>query len=422
MRWVIMARSFLGFFLSLGVLMLTVIACSPNSSSTTNTPNPAVIGDLGGTGARTTAIPSDPNVQWRSVDTPITSETVAQIRHIGTIRPPNPLSTTFFHTFSGDRAQLGSQLVLLNDSYLLGYDLHGGDLQFNNARQQMTFIYASPDHPELYGVTSRGDVIVLDASTGQLISEFNAHPNFADVADFAVQSGRLAIGGTDGTVFIWDAHNAELVAQFNAHSGIIKHVRLSEDGAFLMTAGDDHNTIIWDMTAQQAIHTIENGVPVTNLAISPDNQIIANSVNDTITIWELNGDQSPILRYTLDLENIGLGTVKFSPNSAYLLTGGLESDMVLWSADTGDLQAVLPSIYSARTASSFNPQNDLLAVSLITEQVRVFDLPSITEQTIQSGTLNASDRILSATFTPDGLRLLLFQTSGNIEVWGVPPQ
>jgi WD40 repeat protein len=414
---VVIVRLFLRFYISIVLLSLVIVACSPTSSSPTATPDGAIVGDLGSTGARTTAVPLNTYVQWQQAQEPLTSETIAKVQHIGMIQPPSPLSTTFFQTFSPD----GSQLILLNDSYLLGYDLNTGDLQFSNTRQNMTFVYASSTYPEIYGLTSQGTVMILEAETGRLISEFNAHPNFADIADFAINKGTLAIGGTDGTVYIWDAHNAELMAQLNAHIGVIRHLRLSDDGTLLLTAGDDFKTLVWDLNTYQAIHTIESGNPITNIAISPDNQVIASSSKDTIMIWQLEeGEETATFRYTLDLENIGLGTVQFSPDSAYLITGGLESDMVIWSATTGDLQAVLPATYSVRTSSSFNANNDLLAISLITEQVTLFDLASITNQTIQSAKLNALDRILSVAFTPDSLRLLMFQTSGNIEVWGIP--
>lgn len=394
------------------------MACSPqNTLPSTATPDYVVIDDLGGSGARTTAVPINPNIAWQPAQELITAETIAQVRLIGMIQPPTPLSTAFFQTFSRD----GSQLILLNDTYLLGYDLNSGDLDFQNTRQNITFVYVSPEHPELYGVTSDGDIMVLESQTGRFISQHKAHSQFADIADYAADSGRLALGGTDGTVQIWDAHESELIQEINAHIGTVRHIRLSADGKYLVSSGDDFRTIVWDIETGTAIHTIENGNTVTHIALSPDASLVASSIKDYITIWRLDTAEERF-RYTLNLENIGLGTVKFSPNNAFLVTGGLDSEMAIWSSDTGDLQAILPNIYSVRTASSFNPTNDLLAVSTITNQAHLFDLMSISaeNQTIQSGMLNTPDRILSLSFTPDGKRLLLFETSGHIEVWGIP--
>jgi WD40 repeat protein len=410
-------RSSLRFCALLAIVSFAIVACSSsNTPPPTATPDLAIIGDLGSTGARSTAIPSNPDIEWQQPQAPITAQTITQIRHIGTILPPSPSSTAFFQTFNRD----GSQLILLNNDYLLGYDLNSGDLNFRNARQNITFIYVAPEHPELYGVTSTGDVMVMEAQTGRFISEFQAHPRFADVADYATDRGAIALGGIDGTITVWDGHTQETITRINAHIGRVTHIRISQDGKFLLSSGEDFRTIIWDVETGGPIHTIENGNTVTHIALSPDALTVASSVKDYITIWQMDDDSQDKFRYTLNLEDIGLGTVKFSPDNAYLVTGGLESEMALWSAESGDLQAILPDIYSARTSSSFNPNNDLLAVSTITQQAHLFDLTSITDQTIQSGLLNGLDRILSVSFTPDGTRLLLFETSGNIEVWGIP--
>ncbi len=403
---------------AVGLAITFIIAgCSGTASSTPIPPTPTNIGvieDLGGGGARPTPRPASEAIAWTEAGAFLTADNAAQLSNIGVIRPPSPLSTVFHHSFSTD----GTRVVMINDNYLLGYDLITGDLLFQTTRQGAIFAYYSPDKSEVYTVTETGFGVVFDADAGRVRADFRAHPASADVAAFSPLDGWLAVGGRDGTVKVWDALQRESLVTFNAHIGQVTHLHFSEDGHILVTGGEDQRTIVWDWRAREPIFVIENGGRVTNIAISPDNRFIASGATEFVTVWQVS-DVGGVFQYTLNSEEGGQGALSFSPDGRYLLTGGLTTEISVWDAANGDLLALLPRMMGQRTSAAFNPNADLLAVSMLSPLVNLFDIPSISSATVRAAQINADDRVLSLAFSPDGFTLLMFETGGDVSVWGV---
>jgi WD40 repeat protein len=400
------------------IVALIMTGCGGNSSPSTPVPptptREGVVEDLGGAGTRPTPRPATDTIRWTEAAEALTAQNAAQIINTGVIRPPSPLGTIFHYSFSTD----GTRIVMINDSYLMGYDLITGEMLFQTARQGAIFAYYSPDKSEVYTLTETGYGVVFDVARGRIRTDFLAHSDFADVADFYGLDGWLAVGGTDGTVRIWDTLQRQSLVAFNAHIGQITQLRFSEDGNILVTGGEDQRVIVWNWREREPIYVIENGGRVTNVAVSSDNQFVASGAEEFVSVWQIS-NVGGSYRYTLNSEEGGQGILSFSPDGRYLLTGGLATEISVWDATTGDLLALLPQMMGTRTSATFNPNSDLLAVSTMDTVVHLFDLPSLSASTLRAAQINATDRIISVAFSPDGFTLLMFEAGGRISVWGV---
>jgi WD40 repeat protein len=131
------------------------------------------------------------------------------------------------------------------------------------------------------------------------------------------------------------------------HSDEVSAVAYSpdcSDGAqFLVSGGKDRRVIFWsaeqmtgDKSGTQASLSLDNGGPVTSVAISPDCQeIAAGGFENTIHIWRRAGGLAHTLNNADEIK-----TVQYSPDGHTLVLGDESGNIALWNRN-GDK---IPSI------------------------------------------------------------------------------
>ncbi len=404
------------------VLMLALAACggdSNNDENTTATPVEDVREDLGGSGQRVEplALPTrDPDQAWIAANEPILADNVFRVANLGRI-DPDGTTTVFAHSFSAD----GTQLALLNNDFLLGYDLITGESIFTNTRQETTSLYFSPDKESFFALTASGEGLVFDVERGQRRYTFQAHPAFSRTTAYHAASGLLAVGGTDGTIKVWDMIERVSLVTIDAHEGGVGQMRFNADGTRLASAGADQQVIVWDWQNREALITVDNGSPVTNLALNPVGDLVVMSGIDFAMVWQV---EEGTFLYTLQLGEGGASEVlAFSPDGRYLVTGGTALDTVIWVAETGAVALMLEGVGGQRMSAAFSPDGQLLIVSVLGQPVNLYNLAALTEETVQQAALDVgSQNIVNVSFSPDGYVLLFFDAAGIVYAWGIAPE
>ncbi len=391
-------------------LLLLLVACSNNGDEPTSTPPIEGPG-----GVVRTLIPEPPD--WVESSQIITRENVADTQLLGRLDQPGQPSTLFAYAFSPD----STQLVGLNQSNIIQWDLITGERTFAVGRQGASDIYYSPDKSEIYTVNQDGTTLIYDSQSGQVISDFRGHEQLT-VLEYHEDDGLLAFGGGDGTVKVWDTLERRSIATIDAHEDQIIALAFSTDGTQLATTSSDGQVNFWDWRGRELLYRLDNNGAITRrIAFSPDDQRIALGTSEFITLWDAStGD----FLYTLQTGPGGSTDIlQYSPDGKFLVNGGAIPDMTVWDAETGDLVALLPDVGGEPISIAFSPDSSMLLVTELNGPLNLWDMSTITKETVSRADLEVgTDQVLDVEWTDDGFSMLFFDAIGSVYVWGVPPQ
>jgi WD40 repeat protein len=377
-------------------LCLFATACASEA-----TPNPNV------RGAATTTPPP-----WVNSADAISLDNVAQVRYLGRLDSAGTPSTVFAHALSPD----GTRLAALDNELVLGWDLISGELLFSTGRGDAIQIFFSPDKTEVYTLSSSGKVMIHDAETGVMLNSFDGIASFNGTAAFHPEDGWLALGNLLGEVKIWDVLERQALAVIEAHTLQVIALDFSDDAERLVSAGEDGTVQVWDWRKRAVAASFQvEDVPY-KLAFSPDGaQVAAAGAERMVFLTVADSTQAR----TIDLGSGGTDLLRYSPDGAYLLTGGLVQDVTLWSTQTGGLVARLPDSSGERLAAAFSPDGSLLLTSEMGAAAALWNMGSITERTLNRANLENPAQIFSVDWTSDSRLLTLFGATGAVYVWGI---
>ena len=275
----------------------------------------------------------------------------------------------------------------------------------------------SHDGALVAGAGADGLVKVWEANTGQLINTFRHNDRVNSIA-FSPTENILASGSQDETVKLWDTVIGTEIYTIQ-NPDIIGAVAFSPDGKTLAWRGAGTYTLpdtinLWDMATQSLIAVYEIPTSLSNLinclALSPDGKtfVTVDHFFDIVKVWDINTGN------TIDLSNIGLTPISFSPDSTMLATGGTRG-VKLWDVNTGRTVADIPvkPRFHVRLVS-FSPDEGTLAYRVSEEKfTRLWD---VTTQT-QTGIIE-NPSVDYWAFSPDG-KILASAAGRIITLWEV---
>jgi WD40 repeat protein len=164
---------------------------------------------------------------------------------------------------------------------------------------------------------------------------FEGHSEGAQAVLFT-RDGKKGISASfDKTVRLFDLKTGEKLHQFE-HDDWVFCAALVGDKQ-LITGSKDHTLRLWDLETGARVCNIDAGAEVRGCAISPDGKLVATGCNDkAIRLFELPSG-APAGGFTGHIDAV-IG-VAFSPSGKYLLSGGCDGIVILWST-TGGLRSI----------------------------------------------------------------------------------
>ncbi len=357
-----------------------------------------------------------PAPEYQEAAQRITTQNVNQIAYLGNLESPvGSQSSIFQYVFSPD----GTRLAALSNEFSMTWDLIDGALLNNISRRTVMRLGFSPDKTELYGLTNEGVVLVFSETGGQK-TDFLALETFNGRNDVHAESGLLAVGGTDGTVRVWNPLERTSLVTLQAADSEIDRVFFSPDGKTLATIAQDYIIKIWDWQQRTVLQELWfGGDPFVQATFSPDGSQMAAATLQSLLLWDVaTGERQNNLEFQLNGADHFL---KYSPNGGLLVTAGGDADMVLWSPRNGNVVWRIPDAKGLRVSVAFSPDSTLMVTSVFEQNVTLWNLAGLTEESIPRTTLAVpSARITDVAWSPDGFTLALFEATGSVFVWGVP--
>lgn len=182
------------------------------------------------------------------------------------------------------------------------------------------------------GTPHSGEVILLDALSGQELLTLKGHTNVVVSVAFSPDGKRLVAASMDGTVKVWDVRAGQELLSFKGHISQVTSVAFSSDGQRLASAGADRAAKIWDArTGQELLNLKGHTGPVTRVAFSPDGQRLASAdqQDQTVKVWDARTGQELLTLKGLSALPFGLS---FSPDGHRLASASSLGTVKVWDA------------------------------------------------------------------------------------------
>ena len=356
-----------------------------------------------------------PAPTWINAGATINLQTVPQIKLLGRLDDPLGPSTIFRHAFSPD----GSLLAGLDNDQIVLWDLVKGEKLFNvGRREETTQIFFAADKSEFYTVETTGLVSVHQVDDGAVATTFRGSEQYEGQLAYYADDGWLAFGNRNGEVKVWDPLERKALVTIEAHDTPISQLAFSADGTLLATADDKGALAVWDWQNKQEIARFDNEEAALRLAFSPDGTLLAAGTLKDIRLWSLT-DKS--FAHLLDTGPQAIEVMAFSPDGKYIVNGGVTPDMMVWDPATAALAARLPGVGGDQVSMAFSPDSTLLATSVLGKQVALWNLTTITSETVNNAPLDTGDTLIfSVDWSTDSHLLTLFGAVGSVYIWGIP--
>ncbi len=261
----------------------------------------------------------------------------------------------------------------------------------------------SPDGRALASGSSDGATKLWDVALGQEIATLTGHTDDVSAVAFSADGETLATGSHDHTVRLWDVGSARETAVLTGHESWILMVAFSPDGDSLV-GGSQRNDApnassledairVWDLASRQQIDSFGGLVDhVTELAFSPDGNLVATSGGREVAVWDVDLGRRVT---TLAAPGTRIDTPVFGPDGAILATVS-PAGATLWDVASWQPDAVLAGSWRS---IAFSPDGSLLATGGGDESIALWDIASVQRVATLVG---HADGTSTLAFSPDG--------------------
>jgi hypothetical protein len=190
-------------------------------------------------------------------------------------------------------------------------------------------------HPggKLLAAAGRGEVLLLDAATGEVKRKVTGLRDRVTALAFSRDGNGLAVASSAAG----EAHEVRVFAFGPAagllftgpHADVIHGLSFSPDGKTLASCGYDRLIKLWDVAAGKELRALrDHSDAVYGVAFSPDGKLLAScSADRAVKVWDV---ATGARLYTLGEPTDWLYAVAWSPDGKHLAAAGVDRSIRVW--------------------------------------------------------------------------------------------
>ena len=328
-----------------------------------------------------------------------------------------------FIAYSDDGKRLAS--VGWEDRTIRIWDVETGQrLQTITALPEHIYSVAySPDRQSLVGGGSDANIYLWDAGTGEHLKTFTGHTSAVGSVTYSRDGTTLVSGSWDKTIRFWDTSTGELLKTLTGHTDSVNAVMYAPDGKTVVSMSYYDGTIrFWDAETAKPLKTItgHTGAFGRSVAFSPDGEMLAYNGMPDATI-SLRDVQSGQLLKTLTGHTDIVNSVRFSPDSSVLASGGSDGNIRLWDVATGQLQKTITGHEQGVPSIIYSPDSTTLISGSWDNTIRIWDVD--TGKPLRTITANITELenlgIRAMSLSPGGQTIASATDEPVIRLWDV---
>jgi WD40 repeat protein len=209
-------------------------------------------------------------------------------------------------------------------------------MSFNNDVQSRSYAFAmSPDGKQAVLGRNDGIIKILDARSGQVQKEIQAHESFLSFITYTSDGRYFVSGGAELVAKLWDSNTGELVRTFTGHRWAVRAAAFSPDDRQLVTGSGDLTLILWDVASGRMLKTFEGHQNVVRaVAFFPDGKnIVSGGYDGLVKIWDVDSGR---LVHTLKGHESEVHSVSVSSDGKRIVSGSVDGTTRIWSVETGE--------------------------------------------------------------------------------------
>ena len=205
--------------------------------------------------------------------------------------------------------------------------------------------------------------------------------------------------------------NPALKAALKEHAYSVSAVAYSPDGETL-AIGDDQEIHLWNPAAREPLRTIQGAGWVNFLDYSPDGtKLVSGYGNSEIRIWSVETGKT---LQTLKGHTGSVNSVSYSRDGSMLASASGDRTVRIWDADTGEHLQTLKGHKDDLASAAFSSDGSMLASGSYDNTIRIWSLA--TGETARMFQMQFGDYFTLA-FSPVGSAFAVGGSDDVIRIW-----
>lgn len=266
---------------------------------------------------------------------------------------------------------------------------------------------------------------VLAERQGRALGE---HEGNVVAVVYSPDSSRIATADDVGSVRIWDSHTGERLLSLPIDTGNVVALAFAADGSHLLTAVEGGSAMVWSARDGAPIVAVDMYSYVSAAAISADGKILAVADGELtgadVYLWDVS-ERRPF--FALGGHGSPVETIAFSTDGSHLVTASRDGSSRLWTLGALDAEPVVLSLegegrgggvlyggsrdmlWSKHTAS-FSPDGARIITAGTNSNAHIWDVETGRLVRTLEGTSKAS-------FSPDGSKVVGVSLNNSAGIW-----
>lgn len=207
------------------------------------------------------------------------------------------------------------------------------------------------------------------------------------------------------------AITGELIKKFIGHHGVIRSVAFTSDGTRVLS-GSDTTIRLWNVATRKPI-----GEPVTSIAVSPDDTLIASASEDsTVRLWDVKTG-API-GLPLEGHSAMVLSVAFSPDGTKIASGSNDNIIRVWNTT---IRAPISTSLNGHTAQvrsvAFSHDGAFIVSGSYDTTIRVWNVETGIE--VGEPLRGHTEPAMSVACSPDGVHVVSGSLDQSVRLWDI---